>query len=245
MKQKKRECIIYLFKEPVEYGYILDIQRDIVSKKISGSLKEDVLLILEHKPVFTIGKNGNRENLLVHDKFLQDQNIGLYHIERGGDITYHGPGQLIVYPIFNLKSPRIAVKEFVYLLEYIMIQTANYFNISLTRNEKNRGVWYNNRKVGSIGIAIKKGITFHGIALNILLDLTPFSWINPCGLKDIEVTSISNIAGIKIKMDRAKDIIMERFIEVFNLKCVLIKYLKNQDIDYEFFSKLSEETRVA
>lgn len=245
MKQKKRKCIIYFFKEPVEYGYILDIQRDIVSKKISGSLKEDVLLILEHKPVFTIGKNGNRENLLVHDKFLQDQNIGLYHIERGGDITYHGPGQLIVYPIFNLKSPRIAVKEFVYLLEDIMIQTANYFNVSLARNEKNRGVWYNNRKVGSIGIAIKKGIAFHGIALNILLDLTPFSWINPCGLKDIEVTSISNIAGIKIKMDRAKDIIMERFIEVFNLKCVLIKYLKNQDMDYEFFSKLSEETRVA
>ncbi|GAB6888465.1 lipoyl(octanoyl) transferase LipB [Desulfothermus okinawensis JCM 13304] len=245
MSHIHRECKIYIIKEPVGYEKIWKIQKHIVAEKTNRLNREDVLLILEHKSVYTIGKNGNRSNFLISEEFIKNKGIDLYEIERGGDITYHGPGQIVVYPIFNLKSLKIGVKDFVYLLEEVMIETANSFGIVLTRRDINRGVWYKDKKIGFIGISIKKGITYHGIALNVSMDLTPFSWINPCGLRGVELTDFSNIIGKVIDINKAKEIIKEKFVDVFNIKPVLTQYLTTQDINYESFKFTSEKARVA
>ncbi len=226
MENHKRLCDIYYIKEPVEYRDILLFQERLVNLKIQGKSKSDFLIILEHTPVFTIGKNGDRKNLLVSHEVLAKNNISVFNIQRGGDITYHGPGQIVAYPIFNIKSPRIAIKEFVYLLEEVMIRSAKKLGIHLERNELNRGVWCDNKKIGSVGIAIKKGITYHGIALNINVDITPFSWINPCGLKNIEVSTLEMISKKHIEVDKVKKILMKEFIDIFNLK----EFLKKSEI---------------
>ena len=220
MGRRDRECILLTSDRALDYREVLYLQLYIVDQKINKVLEQDVLMVLEHTPVFTIGKNGNRNNLLINDNLLKQKKISIFHINRGGDITYHGPGQIVVYPIFNIKNPRIGIKDFVFLLEQAMIDTANEYGILLSRNELNRGVWYNREKIGSIGIAIKRGIVYHGLALNIKLDLTPFSWINPCGLKNIQVGSISQILNRDISISNTKNILIEKFIDLFSLDIV-------------------------
>ncbi len=139
-----------------------------------------------------MGRRGGQDNLLVSESFLREKNVSIHHVERGDDITYHGPGQLVVYPIVKLSSLKFGVINFVEKIEEVMIRTAADYHIAATRKDINRGVWVSNKKLGSIGIAVRRGITFHGFALNVLTDLTPFSWITPCGLKDVEVTNMTN-----------------------------------------------------
>lgn len=161
-------------------------------------------LVLEHPPVFTLGKRGGKEHLGVSTDFLNQQNIDLVHIERGGDITYHAPGQLIIYPIFSLRQQRISVSEYVFLLEEVMLRSAADVAIEACRDERNHGIWVGNQKMGSIGIAIRHGITFHGLALNVNIDLEPFSWINPCGLTDTKMTSLAQEKGTPLELETVK-----------------------------------------
>ncbi len=198
-----------------EYNKALQLQHDIVSGNIDGSLKHPVLLFVEHPPVFTLGKNGGRENLTVSDAFLKEKHIRVIQIERGGNITYHGPGQLVVYPILNMHQMGLSVIDFVEGLEDVMIRTAGDFGIQAERNGKNRGVWVGTRKLGSIGIAIRRGISFHGLALNVNNSLVPFSWINPCGLEGIGMTSLKKELGKELNMTLVKKSMKKHFSTLF------------------------------
>ena len=176
----------------IDYKKAFDFQKEIVSVKIKHRELPDIILVLEHPAVFTLGKRGGRKNLVVPEAFLNSKNIIIVQTKRGGDITFHGPGQLILYPIVDLERAKKGVAGFVHDLEETMIQTSADFGVTSERNKKNHGVWVKNTKIGSIGLSIKRGISFHGLAFNVNMDLEPFSWINPCGMSDISMTSIKN-----------------------------------------------------
>lgn len=200
---KNRPCL-YVELPLTEYQEAWELQQTIVKAKVDGILQNDVILVLEHPPVYTLGRRGGIENLCVPRTMLEEKGIDVVQIERGGDITYHGPGQLIAYPLLDIRRARLGVTDLVSSLEEIMIKTAGGFGIKAGRNPLNRGVWIGKAKLGSIGIAVRKDITFHGMALNINLDLTLFSWINPCGLKDVSMTSLKEAAGKTIDMHVAR-----------------------------------------
>ena len=205
------------------------LQLEILEARIAGHLQKDAVLFLEHPPVFTTGRRGGQENLKVSPSFLADSGIRLHHIERGGDITFHGPGQLVLYPVMNLKATGFGVLDFVEKLEEVMIRTAVDWGITATRDPRNRGVWVNNHKMGSIGIAVRRGVAFHGIALNVDLSLEPFSWINPCGLEGIGVTTM-NLEGEKpAAVKEVKAVLKKHFEDIFSItfQDITINYLKN------------------
>ncbi|WP_035273663.1 lipoyl(octanoyl) transferase LipB [Desulfogranum japonicum] len=181
-------------------------------------LRQDIFLLLEHTPVYTLGRRGNRENLCVSEEFLHKHSIDLVHIERGGDITYHGPGQLVIYPIISLKEHRLAVKEYVWKLEEVMLQTTADFGVSACRDQRNHGIWAGDAKMGSIGIAIRHGVSFHGLALNVNTDLSPFSWINPCGLYNTPMTSMAKESGAPLDMAEVKESLRNNFTEALNME---------------------------
>ncbi len=168
-----------------DYREAWDLQTGLVAARNSGVLASDVLLLLEHAPVFTLGRRGGLENLTVSEEFLKEAGVPVVHVERGGNITYHGPGQLVGYPILDLHASGLTVSDYVERLEEIMIRTAAHWGVAAGRNPINRGVWVGNSKLGSIGVAIRHGISFHGFAFNVSLSLEPFGWINPCGLRGI------------------------------------------------------------
>ncbi len=203
IKMENKSCL-YVDLPLTEYQEAWELQQAIVNAKKEGILPNDVILVLEHPPVYTLGRRGGIENLCVPRTMLEEKGIDVVQIERGGDITYHGPGQLIAYPLLDIRRARLSVTDLVSSLEEIMINIAGAFGIEARRNPLNRGVWIGGDKLGSIGIAIRKDITFHGMALNINLDLTFFSWINPCGLKDVSMTSLKEAAGKTIDMHAAR-----------------------------------------
>jgi len=185
----------------MDYKEALDLQRSLVEAKTSEIMDRDLVLFLEHPPVFTLGRRGGREHLLVDDAILGMRGIEVFHAERGGDITYHGPGQLVVYPVVDLGRKQLKVVEFVGALEEVMIRVATDWGIKAGRNPKNRGVWIGNKKIGSIGIAIRHGVSFHGIALNVNTAMDPFSWINPCGLRGVDMTSMQQVLGREVVIE--------------------------------------------
>jgi lipoyl(octanoyl) transferase len=176
------------------------LQLGLIEARRAGVLDVDIVLMLEHPPVFTMGRSCNRSNIIKDEKFLTAQRINTIAIERGGDVTFHGPGQLVVYLLIDLKARGMDIRSFVMSLEEVMIRSARDQGISATRDPRNIGVWVNGEKLGSIGIAIRHGITFHGFALNVNVDLTPFQWIYPCGLKDVSMTSLSILKKAEVNM---------------------------------------------
>lgn len=187
-----------------EYLGVLALQRSLVALRHRKTLVTDLFLCVEHQPVYTLGRNASREHLSVSTAFLEARGIAVIPIERGGEITYHGPGQLVLYPILHLRERRLGVSEYVWLLEELMLRLALASGIQAGRDVRNHGVWVGNNKLGSIGIAIRHGIAFHGLALNVSLDLEPFSWINPCGLSQVGVTSLHREGAATLSMDAVK-----------------------------------------
>ncbi len=165
-------------------------QLDYVARLHVDAAAADTCLLLQHPPVFTIGRNGSPANILVSQEFLEQQGVACIQIERGGEVTYHGPGQLICYPIINLRRSRLRVTEYVHILEDVMLAVLSAFGIDAGRDPRNHGVWCGDNKLGSVGIAIRHGISYHGLALNVGLDITPFSWINPCGMDNVSMGSM-------------------------------------------------------
>ncbi|MBC8440275.1 MAG: lipoyl synthase [Deltaproteobacteria bacterium] len=224
---KKRSCV-FIDLNTLEYTKALNLQIQALNAKTGNGLVKDQIFFVEHPSVFTLGKRGGEENLSVSKEFLKAKGIDVVQTDRGGNITYHGPGQAVMYPIVDLEKNKIGVKEFVHGLEEIMKRTAADFGIDADRDERNHGIWVKNSKIGSVGISIKKGISFHGLAMNINTDLEPFSWINPCGLANISITSIKNEmaksesgSGSKdytISMDQIKTAFIKHFSSVFNYK---------------------------
>ncbi len=202
------------------YAPVHQLQRDCVAWKLAGRQRADLFLMVEHLPVFTLGKRGGRQSLMVSEQFLVAQGIDIVETGRGGDITYHGPGQLVLYPVIDLKKRRLSVAGYVELLEELMIDTAAAFGVIAGRDARNRGVWVGDNKIGSIGIRVRHGVTFHGLAFNINLDFEHFSWINPCGLQQVGVTSLVKERGESISFAEVKEYVVTLLGRKFHCKPV-------------------------
>jgi lipoate-protein ligase B len=203
----------------LDYREAWDLQLGLVAARKAGRVP-DIFLLVEHAAVFTLGRRGGRENLTVPEGFLEERGIPLLHVERGGDITFHGPGQLVGYPIIDLHAAALGVTEYVEYLEEVMILTAAHCGVSAGRNRLNRGIWVGNSKLGSIGIAIRRGIAFHGFAFNVNLSLEPFTWINPCGLQGIGVTSLERELSRKLPMIEVREQLKHNIEVVFGVDLV-------------------------
>jgi lipoyl(octanoyl) transferase len=186
----------------VPYSEGLEIQRRVVAARKAGQIG-DTLLLLEHPPVLTLGRNSKRENVLASDELLRAKGVELHEINRGGDVTYHGPGQLVGYPIVDLrgdlpgkKGPHLGPVDFVRLLEEALIRTCGEFRVMAQRIKGRTGVWtlangaIAEKKIAALGVHVSQGVTSHGFALNVTTDLRDFEWIVPCGIADREVTSL-------------------------------------------------------
>jgi lipoyl(octanoyl) transferase len=177
-----------------------------------------VILLLEHTPVITIGNNKNRNNLLVSEESLKSQGIELVQSNRGGDITFHGPGQLICYPIFNIMHFGKDLTIFIWNLEQIIINTLEEYKIKGTRINKLRGVFVDNSKIASIGLHVKKWVTLHGFSFNVHINLDYFKNIIACGLKDHSQTSMQKILSQNIPISDVKELICKKFAKIFKIK---------------------------
>lgn len=202
----------------VPYEKAQALQQQLVAARRQGHLAHDLLWLLEHPPVYTLGRRGGREFFCVPPSHLERHGIQVVDAERGGVVTYHGPGQQVGYPIVNLERKPMGVRDYVYALEEIMRRTALDFGVDADRDDRNRGVWVGPAKLGSVGIAIRRGITFHGFALNIDVDLTPFEWIHPCGLENVQVTSLAAETGQSMKMAAVRKALSRHTMAVFNIE---------------------------
>ncbi|MFZ0613760.1 MAG: lipoyl(octanoyl) transferase LipB [Desulfobacterales bacterium] len=222
---KGRRPAVWRVFEPgcIDYAEALELQHRLVAARKSRALDTDLLMVLEHPPVFTLGRRGGRENLIVSSDFLARSGVEVIQTERGGNITYHGPGQLVAYLILDLEAARLGVKDLVYLLEEAMLRTAAGWSIAATRSPVNHGIWVGGSKMGSIGIAIRRGITYHGLALNVDPALEPFSWINPCGLAGVGVTSLKQASGLAPDMRSVQPVFKTHIQTVFGTELVAME----------------------
>jgi lipoate-protein ligase B len=201
----------------VEYERAWDFQRELVAAKLTSELP-DILLLLEHNPVITLGRRGNRQYIRASPEALTAEGINTYHVERGGEVTYHGPGQIVGYPILNLRNWRRDISWYIFNLEEILIRTLGEFGIEATRNRLNRGAWVGDSKIGSIGVAISRWVTYHGFSLNVSPNMDHYSLITPCGLDGIEVTSLRKLLGREPDHARVRDTVSQHFQKVFDIE---------------------------
>ena len=211
----------------IEYEQAYERQLALVDRLRNNSGDPVICMLLEHPPVFTIGRNGSVQNVGVSEQFLENKNIRLMKIERGGEVTYHGPGQIVCYPLVNLRSRGLRVADFIFMLEQIMLEVVRAFGIEAGRDPRNHGIWIGDRKLGSVGIAIRHGISFHGLALNVDLDLSPFSWIHPCGLAEVSMTSMAEELGDEIDSGMVEAQMIEAIGTVFKEQATVVRQKKN------------------
>ncbi|GIV45623.1 MAG: octanoyltransferase [Ignavibacterium sp.] len=210
--QKRKLNIINLGVEP--YKKIWDFQHQLHKLRVDGKI-DDVFILLEHSNVYTLGKIAKREHLLVSPQKLTEEKIDLFEIDRGGDITYHGPGQIVGYPIIKLDNLYQDIHRYLRELEEIIIQTLKVYQIDGERHPKYTGVWIGNEKIAAIGIKVSRWVTMHGFAFNINTDLSYFGKIIPCGITDKGVTSLENILKKKISIEEVKSHLIENFVQIF------------------------------
>jgi len=192
--------------------------------KINAIPQKQVFLFCEHPHVYTLGKNGNADNLLINSEFLRRINATFYKINRGGDITYHGPGQIVGYPIIDLDYFRIKIKEYIWMLEESIIRLLEAFNIPAVRMNGATGVWLESvpagitRKICAIGVRVSNRVTMHGFAFNVNTDLGYFKYINPCGFTDREVTSLGRELGKEVNIEEIKLKLKYKLAEIFDIE---------------------------
>lgn len=201
----------------IEYQTALDLQLKI--NKLSQQEKiENILLLLEHPPVITIGVNGrNNNNILVNKEFLKVSGVGIHESNRGGDVTYHGPGQIVGYPIMNLNYLGKDIKEYVRRLEEVSMRLlVEEYGVSSNRKPGHPGIWIGNDKITAIGCSAKRWVTMHGFAFNVNTNLEHFKWINPCGFTDKGVTSLQEQLGFWQDMEIAVNHMIKHFVALFH-----------------------------
>ena len=200
----------------VDYAAALELQREKVAQRKAGTIP-DTLLLLEHPHVYTLGRNARRENLLVSVEWLAARGAQVFETDRGGDVTYHGPGQLVGYPIFDLSEHRRDISWYMRSLEEVFIRTARDYGIDAARSPGAPGVWVGNDKLVAMGVHLSRWVTSHGFALNVNTDLSYFEWIVPCGLRDRGVTSLAKLIGRPIEIEDVAERVVEHFGVVFGL----------------------------
>lgn len=205
----------------IDYKKTWDLQKDIVSNRLKGEV-EDVLLLLEHPNTYTLGKTADRFNLKSSEEYLKENHISVYDIDRGGDITYHGPGQVVGYPIIDLNNWYKDTHKYLRALEEVIIKTCTEYNLFCERNPKYTGVWINDRKIAAIGIKVSRWITMHGFAFNVNTDLNLFNGIIPCGIQDKSVTSLAEELNTEVDIQEVKQKLLNNFKEIFGYTNVSI-----------------------
>ena len=201
----------------MDYQEAWNLQHQLWSRRVEEALP-DLLLFLEHPHVITLGRRGNRSHLLVSPEVLEEMKIPVYHVERGGDVTYHGPGQMVVYPILDLKNYGYRLIRYIGQLEEVILCVLKDFGIVGRRDPLNRGVWVDEEKIASVGVAIKRWVSFHGFSLNYETDLKYFELINPCGLEGKKMTTMAKILGIRVSREQLVERIGFHFKQIFKRK---------------------------
>lgn len=213
----------------IDYQEAWDYQKTIFSEVLENKQKNiplNYFLLCEHPHVYTLGKSGSENNLLIDYIQLQAKDATFYKIDRGGDITYHGPGQIVGYPIIDLEAFNLSVKNYVFNIEEVIINTLKALSIQSERLEGATGVWIEPnspkaRKICAIGIKASRYITMHGFAFNVNTDLSYFNYINPCGFTDKSVTSLEKELGVKQDFEKIKVLVKENFSKVFKTDLIL------------------------
>ena len=205
------------------------IQERILEARMRDRLPSTIIL-QENSSVFTIGRTGSRSNILASADELQRLGIEVLEVNRGGDITYHGPGQLIVSPLLYLGDVDLNANQYLHRLEDVLIDLLLTFGIQTYKKKDYPGVWWNQAKIGAVGIAVKHGYTFHGFSLNVNLDLAPFNLINPCGVSQMLITSLHQILGHEIPMAEIKEKLHEIMMETFSLNMRDVSWKEVQEV---------------
>ncbi len=198
----------------IDYKEAWDFQKVVFDQRVK-KVNNDTFLLLEHPHTYTLGKTADQSNLVSNEEFLDKYKISVYNIDRGGDITYHGPGQIVGYPIISLSDWKEDTHLYLRSLEEVIINTISHFGLKGERKKEYTGVWLEDRKICAIGIKISRWVTMHGFALNVNTNLDMFNGIIPCGIKDKQVTSIQKELNKEINISEVKEIILEKFINVF------------------------------
>jgi lipoyl(octanoyl) transferase len=203
----------------IDYGEALSLQEKLHALRQGGRIP-DTLLLQEHNSVITVGRRGSYSNILLPGEELLKKKIDVYEVSRGGDVTYHGPGQLVGYPIFDLKDHEMDIRKYVWNIQevFIRILKEDYGMESRRENGVYTGVWVGNSKITAIGIAVRRWVTMHGFAFNINTDLDNFRWINPCGLTDRGVTSLEKITGKRQDFVKVSGRVINLFENVFGME---------------------------
>ena len=194
------------------YADALARQRELVDRRRGGEIG-DTIVFTEHDPVITLGRRATKDHLLLSEEALRSRGFEVCETDRGGDITLHNPGQLVVYPILDLRERRLRVGDYIRFLEEVMIRAAREFGVQAERRAGLTGVWVGDAKLGAIGIRVTHWISMHGIALNVANDLAPFEWIVPCGIAACKVASLVALLGKSVPMDRAHQTLERAFHE--------------------------------
>ena len=195
------------------YKRTWELQKELQLQRIENNI-DDTLLLVEHEPVYTFGKNADENHLLQN----YPENVKLFYTERGGDITFHGPGQIVGYPIMDLHNYKMSISWYMRSLEEVIIRSLDKFGISADRKDSLTGVWVEDKKIAALGVRISRWVTMHGFALNVNTDLAYYDSIIPCGIFDYGITSMKHILGEKQNISKIKSILSAVFLDFFQLK---------------------------
>jgi lipoate-protein ligase B len=210
----KRRELFYCNLGLIDYKEAWDLQRETHELRVKNEVP-DILYLLEHPNTYTLGKTANHNNLIGSEEYISSNHISVYDIDRGGDITYHGPGQIVGYPIISLNEWEKDTHKYLRALEETIIRTCRAYGINGGREPRYTGVWVVERKIAAIGIKVSRWITMHGFAFNVNTDLSFFSGIIPCGIKDKEVTSIKREIKREVSINDVKAGLVENFVGLF------------------------------
>ena len=212
-------CFVYQLGQ-IAYDDAYHLQQKLLYERLNNRI-EDTLLLLEHPPTITVGKSGKLENVLASPAQLAEEGVSLVFTDRGGDVTYHGPGQIVGYPIFDLRERERDAHQYLHNLEEVLIRTLNDFSISSSRDSGHAGVWVKDEEIAAIGLSIRKWVAMHGFALNVNTDLARFSLINPCGFTNRKATSMAHLLGQEIPMEAVRERLLAHFSKIFDVQLEL------------------------
>ena len=209
-----------------DYDKALEIQYQLLKRRQDGEI-HDTLILVEHPAVITLGKNASSENIIASERELNKLGIQTFETNRGGDVTYHGEGQIVGYPIVNLIENKIKVRSFVEKLEEVFVQVLKEYNLEASGSSQDIGVWIGSEKITAIGLAVKRGVTMHGFAFNVNTNLDHFQYIIPCGIRDKGVTTLEKLVGRKVDFNYMNRRVLEEFVRAYDYEVVREMSLKD------------------
>ena len=228
----KRNSLLLQFDE-IEYGEAWELQKSLLNARMSNAV-EDCLILLQHPPTFTYGRRYKEDNLIANKEYYEGNGFAIYKTNRGGLATYHGPGQIVGYPIIKISAYTKDYYQYLHMLEEVMIRTLIDFGIIAERNEGYTGVWVNNAKIGFIGVRMVFGYAMHGFSLNVNNDLSPFHYITPCGIQGVRITSAEEVLNTNVDIKKSYDTLANRYSDVFQIQMIPIEIgIMTQRIGFE------------